>query len=75
LSRVKLVRCSLLPRRGANPRDKSFYLLARFGRDFLGAACRLEMRGWLVILLVDVGDRRSLCVVNDQPVGNPKRKV
>jgi hypothetical protein len=28
-----------------------------------------------VILLVDVGDQRSLCVVNDQPVGNPKRKV
>jgi hypothetical protein len=21
------------------------------------------------------GDRQSLCVVNDQPVGNPKRKV
>jgi hypothetical protein len=28
-----------------------------------------------LILLVDVGDQRSLCVVNDQPVGNPKRKV
>jgi hypothetical protein len=28
-----------------------------------------------VILQVDVGDQRSLCVVNDQPVGNPKRKV
>jgi hypothetical protein len=28
-----------------------------------------------VMLLVDVGDRWSLCVVNDQPVGNPKRKV
>jgi hypothetical protein len=27
------------------------------------------------MLLVDVGDRCSLCVVNDQPVGNPKRKV
>jgi hypothetical protein len=23
----------------------------------------------------DIGDQRSLCVVNDQPVGNPKRKV
>jgi predicted regulator of Ras-like GTPase activity (Roadblock/LC7/MglB family) len=28
-----------------------------------------------LILLVDVGDQRSLCVVNDQLVGNPKRKV
>jgi hypothetical protein len=28
-----------------------------------------------VILLVNVGDQRSLCVVNDQLVGNPKRKV
>jgi hypothetical protein len=28
-----------------------------------------------LMLLDDVGDRRSLCVVNDQPVGNPKRKV
>jgi hypothetical protein len=28
-----------------------------------------------LMLLVDVGDQRSLCVVNDQPVGNPKRKV
>jgi hypothetical protein len=28
-----------------------------------------------LILLVDVGDQRSLCVVNDQPIGNPKRKV
>jgi hypothetical protein len=29
---------------------------------------------WL-ILLDDVGDQRSLCMVNDQLVGNPKRKV
>jgi hypothetical protein len=29
----------------------------------------------LVMLLVDVGAWQSLCVVNDQPVGNPKRKV
>jgi hypothetical protein len=29
---------------------------------------------WL-ILLVDVGDQRSFCMVNDQPIGNPKRKV
>jgi hypothetical protein len=28
-----------------------------------------------VILQVNVEDQRSLCVVNDQPVGNPKRKV
>jgi hypothetical protein len=28
-----------------------------------------------LILQVDVGDQRSLCVVNDQPIGNPKRKV
>jgi hypothetical protein len=28
-----------------------------------------------LILLVDVEDQRSLCVVNDQLVGNPKRKV
>jgi hypothetical protein len=28
-----------------------------------------------LILQVDVKDQRSLCVVNDQPVGNPKRKV
>jgi hypothetical protein len=28
-----------------------------------------------LILQVDVGDHRSLCVVNDQLVGNPKRKV
>jgi hypothetical protein len=28
-----------------------------------------------VILQVDVGDQRSLCMVNDQLVGNPKRKV
>jgi hypothetical protein len=28
-----------------------------------------------LILQDDVGDQRSLCVVNDQPVGNPKRKV
>jgi hypothetical protein len=28
-----------------------------------------------LILLVDVGDQRSLCVVKDQLVGNPKRKV
>jgi hypothetical protein len=32
-------------------------------------------RRYAVILLVDVGDQRSLCVVNDQPIGNPKRKV
>jgi hypothetical protein len=28
-----------------------------------------------LILQIDVEDQRSLCVVNDQPVGNPKRKV
>jgi hypothetical protein len=28
-----------------------------------------------LILQVDVEYQRSLCVVNDQPVGNPKRKV
>jgi hypothetical protein len=28
-----------------------------------------------MILLVDVGDQRSLCMANDQLVGNPKRKV
>jgi hypothetical protein len=28
-----------------------------------------------LILLVDVGDQRSLCMVIDQLVGNPKRKV
>jgi hypothetical protein len=31
--------------------------------------------GSTLMLLVDMGDRWSLCVVNDQPVGNPKRKV
>jgi hypothetical protein len=28
-----------------------------------------------LILQVDVEDQRSLCMVNDQPIGNPKRKV
>jgi hypothetical protein len=31
--------------------------------------------GNVLILLVDVGDQWSLCMVNNQPVGNPKRKV
>jgi hypothetical protein len=37
--------------------------------------CASDKLSWRVILLVDVGDQRSLCVVNDQLVGNPKRKV
>jgi hypothetical protein len=63
--------------------------VGRPGRRFIGAddeatavaivALFLLPRGRLrprfLILLVDVGDQRSLCVVNDQPVGNPKRKV
>jgi hypothetical protein len=28
-----------------------------------------------LILQVNVEDQRYLCVVSDQPVGNPKRKV
>jgi len=39
---------------------------------FLALATALEKR---LILQVDVGDQWFLCVVNDQPVGNPKRKV
>jgi hypothetical protein len=31
-------------------------------------------RGWELGATFD-GSRQSLCVVNDQPVGNPKRKV
>jgi hypothetical protein len=34
-----------------------------------------NFRRWCLMLLVDVGAWWSLCVVNDQPVGNPKRKV
>jgi hypothetical protein len=41
------VRCALLPRGRASPRDKGFGLLAHFGWDFLGAARRLEVRSRL----------------------------
>jgi hypothetical protein len=40
-----------------------------------GKTLRAYIQRWSMILQVDVGDQRSLCVVNDQPVGNPKRKV
>jgi hypothetical protein len=39
--------CTLQPRGRASPRDKNFSLLAHFGWDFLGAACRLEVRSRL----------------------------
>jgi hypothetical protein len=41
-------------------------------RDGEGLGARLTMRGDAP---GECGNRQSLCVVNDQPVGNPKRKV
>jgi hypothetical protein len=46
-----------------------------FGPRIMGEPVPYSFQLARVILKVDVGDQRSLCVVNDQPVGNPKRKV
>jgi hypothetical protein len=46
---------------------------SKLGAKFLVVLCARSML--LLILQVDVGDQWSLCVVNDQPVENPKRKV
>jgi hypothetical protein len=67
------------PRRGSYLRGNGGGSRQRSGLMSVAQGGRVDAAWWAcrggVILLVDVGDQRSLCVVNDQPVGNPKRKV
>jgi hypothetical protein len=56
------------------PTNCSFHGIVPGGANYPLEKIELDVC-FMLMLLVDVEDQRSLCVVNDQPVGNPKRKV